>query len=56
MQVSSCRMEHALLPLSVHVFIMERHMYKDRCYNRDAVSGECGKLLLCENIAQPTCC
>lgn len=40
-QALSCRMEHVLLSLSVHVFTMEHHMYKDMYFDRAAAFGEC---------------
>lgn len=42
-------MEHALLYLSVHVFITVHHMYKVRCYNKDVVFGECGQEITFKN-------
>lgn len=35
-------MEHVLLFLNALVFTMGLHMYKDMCFNRAAMFGECG--------------
>lgn len=34
-------MERVSLSLSVHVFTMVRHMYKDMYFNKDVVFGKC---------------
>lgn len=38
-------MEHVSLFLSVHVFTMVPPMYKDMCFNKDVVFGECGHII-----------
>lgn len=48
-QVASFKMAHVLLYLSAHVFIMAHHMYKDMCFNKDVVFGECGDKHFCKS-------
>lgn len=43
-------MEHVSLFLSVHAFTMVPPIYKDMCFNKDVVFGECGHIITSEQV------